>query len=90
MNIEWEIEKTHAKGGGWVLRRQVVREVIEGNPDEPTTLKTKRVVDGTKTLAFTTLANARQSITDELQMDKRVRLTRRATDRYTYGYPNMA
>lgn len=87
MNIEWDITKTNQQGGGWVVQRRVVREVVSGDTDKPDTLQTNRVIDSVRYEAFTTLANARKSIASELNLDKRVRLSKHSDSHYTYGFP---
>lgn len=87
MNIEWDITKTNQQGGGWVVRRRVTREVVSGDTDRPDTLQASRVVDSVRYDAFTTLAHARKAIATELNLDKRVRLSKHSESHYTYGFP---
>jgi len=86
MVIEWDIQKTEQPGGGWLVRRKVMREVVRGNPDEPDTVSVHRHVDSIRHQAYTTLTNARRSIAAELRLDKRVRFRKDTDTHYTYTY----
>lgn len=89
MNIEWQLTKTEQPGGGWLVVRRVVEEAVTGDPARPETLTVERRIVKNDTYAYTTLANARKSIADELRLDKRVRLRKQSDSLYNYTYtPN--
>ena len=88
MIYEWDISKTEQPGGGWLVHRASINEVVNGNPEEPASLSITREVDSdsVRVLAYTTLDNARRAVGRELRLDKRIRLKKLSATHYTYTY----
>jgi len=83
----WNIEKVEAPGGAWIVTRsetQTEYETSETDAGEVTTSYDRLVSRSTS--AYTTLSWARRSIVDELNLSKRVRMTKHSDTHYTYKH----
>jgi|DEB0MinimDraft_3_1074331.scaffolds.fasta_scaffold189362_2 hypothetical protein len=87
MSIHWNIEKVDAPGGAWLVTRSRTQTEYETNetPTGEVTTAYQSLVSKSVS-AYTTLSHARRSIVDELQLSKRVRMTKHSDTHYTYNY----
>jgi hypothetical protein len=87
MTVHWTIEKVDAPGGAWIVTRSVTETEHETSETDgvEVTSSYERLVSRS-TSAYTTLAHARRSIVDELNLSKRVRMTKHSDTRFTYKH----
>lgn len=88
MKIHWDIDRTSAEGGGWLVVRCETETVIDGDPASEDGARVHTFQKNKEYLSFTTLAHARKSIASELMLDKRVRLAKHNDTSYSYDYDN--
>jgi hypothetical protein len=83
----WNIEKVDAPGGAWIVTRSETQTEHEtsGTATGEITTSYQSLVSRTVS-AYTTLSHARRSIVDELQLSKRVRMTKHSDAHYTYQH----
>lgn len=85
MTIHWNLEKYDAPGGAWIVTRSVTETENEYN-ETGEVLHSHERLASRSTSAYTTLSHARRSIVKELELSKRVRMTKHSDTRYTYQH----